>query len=111
MANRRTAGFTTLIVFICALQSGESQAKPARCYTTDDGNYPCEFVFVEGEGSFEISAGGRPTYRLIVDGPGVAYGFVDLGNRFISLPGPYYREEDEPACWFNPATETRICAW
>ena len=36
--------------------SGAAEAKRARCFSTDDGYYPCNFVATDGLGSFEISA-------------------------------------------------------
>jgi len=27
------------------------------------------------------------------------------------LPGRYLRSEDDPACWENDETETKICVW
>lgn len=86
-------------------------AKPAECFTTDDGQYACDFRLVEYNGSFAISAPGKPTYTLIMDAPGYAYGFVNFGDRNIALPGPYERETADPACWLNIETGTRICAW
>jgi hypothetical protein len=88
-----------------------AQARPARCYTTDDGNFPCEFRATARDGSFEISAPGKPTYILNVTEPGIAYGFVNLGGRNVALPGRYLRSRSEPACWDNNSTITRICAW
>lgn len=88
-----------------------AEAKPARCFTTDDGYYNCDFKGLDGSGSFRIKAGGYPTYTLEVDSPGFAYGYVEIGGRSISLPGQYVRSRDDGACWNNPETSTRICAW
>ena len=89
-----------------------AEAKPARCFTTDDGYYPCDFRGTDRDGSFEISAPGKPTFSLIVDRPGFASAFADFGTgRNVSLPGMYVRERDQPACWSNPETTTKICAW
>ena len=116
--NSRTAirSMSLPTVVICAASLSlfsltNAVAKPARCFTTDDGHYPCEFRLVEFNGSFEISAPGVPTYSMIMDAPGYAYGFVNFGDRNIALPGPYEREIDEPACWRNLETDTKICAW
>jgi len=89
------------------------QAGPATCYTTDDGTYPCLFEGVEGDGSFIISAKGKPTFTLHIVGEGVAdaYGQFEPGGRNVSLPGPYLRSEVDPACWVSMATDTEICAW
>jgi hypothetical protein len=83
----------------------------ARCATTDDGAYPCHFRTTDGSGSFAISAAGRPTYMLNISEPGVAYGFVDVGEGSVALPGRYLRSRDDRACWRNDTTRTEICAW
>lgn len=89
-----------------------AHAKPATCFTTDDGEYPCDFRGLDKAGSFTISAAGKPTYTLEVDSPGVAFGFADFGTgRNVALPGTFYRSEDDSACWDNDVTEVRICAW
>lgn len=51
------------------------------------------------------------SYSLIIERPGFASAFVNLGQRNISLPGLYVRQRTDPACWANPETETKICAW
>ncbi len=86
-------------------------AKSARCFTTDNGYYACDFKGLDGNGSFEISAAGKSTVRLIVDSPGFAFGFEQFSDRFVPLPGQYVRQRDDPACWANPETSTKICAW
>lgn len=88
-----------------------AHAKPARCFTTDDGYYPCDFRGLDRAGSFTIRAAGYPTFTLEVDRPGFAYGFVNFGDRNIPLPGQYVRSRDDGACWQNPETNTKICAW
>ena len=88
-----------------------AQAKKARCFTTDDGYFPCNFKATDDFGSFRISARGFPSYEIEVDQPGFAYGFVNLGGRNVSLPGQYVRSRDDGACWANPETSTKICAW
>lgn len=86
-------------------------AKPARCFTTDDGYYSCDFRGLDGAGSFRIRAAGYPTYTLEVDQPGFAYGYADFEGRNVPLPGQYVRSRDDGACWNNPETGTKICAW
>ncbi len=88
-----------------------SEAKPARCATTDDGAYPCAFRFTGPGGSFEISAPGKPTFQLDIVEPGVAFGFVTLDGSTVALPGRFLRSTTDRACWVNDATETSICAW
>ena len=87
-------------------------AKPARCFTTDDGYFPCDFKSLDRAGSFTISAEGKPTYTLEVDQPGFAFGFAVFGTgRNVALPGQFVRGNDDPACWNNPETDMKICAW
>lgn len=88
-----------------------ASAKPARCFTSDDGYFQCDFRGLDSLGSFRIRAAGYPTYTLEVDQPGFAYGYVNLGGRNIPLPGQYVRSRDDGACWQNPETNTKICAW
>ena len=85
-------------------------AKPALCYTSDDGEYACQFHSTGGDGSFEITAPGKPTYSLVMSEPGVAFGFVNFGDRNVALPGSYIRSDEDGACWVNDATNAKICA-
>lgn len=95
------------------LLAGPALAKDARCMTTDDGFYPCWFKATDKQGSFTISAEGKPTYDIQVESPGVAFGFVTFSEDgpFVPLPGQYLRANDDRACWDNTETDTRICAW
>ena len=87
-------------------------AKPARCFTTDDGHYDCQFRSTDSDGSFEVSAKGKPTFILIMESPGVAFGYADFGTgRNVSLPGQYIRQDTDRACWENTETNTKICVW
>ena len=92
---------------------GPAFAKGATCYTSDDGEYPCRFESLDGNGSFEISADGKPTFQVWIDRPGVATvgATYEAGGRSVALPGTYYRSEDDGACWESDATDTEICAW
>lgn len=101
------------LVFAAVVHGGwadPAQARPARCFTTDDGSFTCQFRATGRDGSFEISAPGKPTYRLTMINPGVASGFVDFGARTVALPGRYHRSRGEPGCWVNDPTRARICA-
>lgn len=102
-------GSAALMLVLAA--AAPAAAKQARCFTTDDGYYPCTFVATDRSGSFEISADGYPTYILVMNEPGFAFGFINLGNRNIPLAGKYVRQRDDGACWSNPETDTKICAW
>src|SRR3954453_892052 len=48
---------------LCVLTSA-AEARPARCFTTEDGTYACQFVAPDRQGSFRISAPGKPTVLL-----------------------------------------------
>lgn len=109
--HRHRAAEAALVLLAGLLMPQPASAKPARCFTTDDGHFACDFVATDRAGSFEISGEGVPTYALIVDEPGVASAFVNFGDRNISLPGRYLRQRDDPACWGSPETDTKICAW
>ena len=96
-----------------ALATAPAMAKDADCFTTDDGDYPCNFESLDSAGSFEISAPGKPTFQLWIDQPGAAsVGAVfEAGGRSVPLPGTYYRSDDDGACWVSDATDAEICAW
>jgi len=101
-----------LAIVLAVFFTQQAQAKPARCFTSDEGDYNCDFRAIEGDGSFIISAPNKPTYTLMMDRPGVAWGFADFGTgRNVSLPGPYFRSTRDRACWVNEDTQTKICAW
>ena len=100
-----------LCAAVFALASSTAEAKRARCFTTDDGYYACNYKKTDRAGSFEISARGKPTNILIIDRPGFAYGFVNFGPRNISIGGEFVRQRDDPACWSNPEVNVKICAW
>jgi hypothetical protein len=93
--------------------AGPAMAKDATCYTSDDGEYDCAFETLDGAGSFEISAPGKPTFQLWVEAAGVATvgATFEAGGRSVALPGTYYRSEDDGACWVSDATDAEICAW
>ena len=86
-------------------------AKPADCYTTDEGNYPCDFRGIDKAGSFLLQADGYPAVTVEIESPGVAWVFKEFGIRNVPMPGPYYRASDDRACWDNPDTGDRVCAW
>ncbi|WP_206453309.1 hypothetical protein [Aurantimonas marina] len=104
----KSAGGLAALAFVVFATGVE--AKPAKCFSTDDGYYACDFEMTDSAGSFTIEGPGV-TYILLVDSPGYASGFVNLGNRNIPLAGTYVRERDDPACWANAETNTKICAW
>src|SRR3954454_2705920 len=94
----RTAGAAGLAAFFLLCLGYAAEARPARCYTSDDGFYGCDFV-AGPQGGFTISAAGIPTVILNIDAPGVAFGFAELGGRNVPLPGRYHRSDADRACW------------
>jgi hypothetical protein len=78
-------------------------------------NVRCGFLHVrfrmtDPDGGFEIAAPGKLTYILVMSDPDVAFGFVNFGDRNVSLPGRYLRSRSEIGCWVNDLTPTKICA-
>ncbi|MCK5932291.1 MAG: carboxypeptidase regulatory-like domain-containing protein [Fulvimarina manganoxydans] len=100
----------TGLVLSGAVWADSAEAKSARCFSTDDGYFDCDFQMTDRDGSFSIEGPGV-SYSLVIERPGFASAFVNLGDRNISLPGLYVRQTTDPACWANPETETKICAW
>jgi hypothetical protein len=100
----------SVIVGVMIASSLPAYATRARCFTSDDGSYTCEFRRIGRNGSFEISARGKPTYTLEVIEPGVAFGHVTLGKHGLALPGRYLRDRMDPACWVNDSTAAKICS-
>ena len=72
-------------VLAAALAAGSlpASAKPARCFTTDDGYFSCDFKGLDRQGSFEITARGYPVYTLWVD--------VARDGRTVGTYGPQIR--------------------
>ena len=99
-----------LAAIASCLLAEAAQARPARCFTDEEGRVPCDFRATDRDGSFGITARGKPTYLLNMIEPGVAAGFMNLGTRNVALPGRYLRSRTEPGCWVNDATQTKICA-
>lgn len=95
----------------CAILAQPAMAKTVRCFTTDDGYYPCNFRGIDSAGSFTIWARGYPTLTIEVYRPGRAYGYADFGSGSRPLPGEYIRSRRDRACWDNTETGTQICAW
>ena len=94
-----------------AVITAPATAKQARCFTTDDGYFSCDFKATDKAGSFEIKGGGTPTYSLIVDSPGFANGYINFGNNGVPISGMFVRQSDDPACWNNPEMNVKLCAW
>jgi len=109
MRLRRLAGAMAL----AACLAGTAAAKDATCFTSDDGEYPCEFVSLDDAGSFEISAPGKPTFQLWMEADGVASAgaVYEPGGRSVALPGSYVRSDDDAACWVNGDLGVELCAW
>ena len=109
LSRHSATGVFLAVVALCAAVA-VAQARSARCVTTDEGSYACEFRSTGTDGSFEISARGKPTYSLVIEARDVALGFVNLGGRNTALPGRYKRSTSEPGCWVNDTTSAKICA-
>jgi hypothetical protein len=102
---------TSLAAALACASASAADTSNARCSTTDDGVYCCQFRMTDDSGSFEITAPGKPKYILNITEPGVAYGFMDLDGNSVPLPGQYLRSGSDRACWRNDSTGTEICAW
>jgi len=100
-----------LVAVAAATLAAPAEAKQARCYNTDDGWYACQFRQFGGDGSFTVSAPGRPSFTISMVGRGVADGFADYGDGNIFLPGTFYRSDEDRACWISDATNFAICAY
>ena len=76
-------------VALALSRRGGAEAKSARCFTTDDGEYDCAFVATDADGSFEITAPDKPKFSLVISEPGVAFVFGDYndGGGNVALPG------------------------
>ena len=89
-----------------------AQARLARCFTTDDGYYDCNFKATDKDGSFEINAPKQPFYAVIMDEPGLALASLNVGaGRTVPLPGKFKRNKQDLACWRNALTRVQICVW
>ena len=108
---RMRLSIVTIALAMSVLMAPAAHAKPAQCFTTDDGHYPCDFRGLDRAGSFVVKASGYPTITVEIESPGVAWVFANFGTRNVALPGPYHRARDDRACWVNPDTGSRICAW
>ena len=103
----------TFALLLAMLMVVPAVAKEARCFTSDDGEYSCDFQRLDEAGSFRISAAGKPTFELWIeaDGQGFVSAIYEEGGRAVALPGTYFRAKKDRACWKSDATETEICAW
>jgi hypothetical protein len=108
--NRRHTAFAAAMI-AAALTPSLAFAKRARCFTTDDGYFSCQFKATDRSGSFEIKGRSTPTYSLVVDRPGFAFGYVNFGNRGIPIGGMFVRQRNDPGCWNNPELDVKLCAW
>lgn len=86
-------------------------AKPARCFTTDDGYFKCDFRKTDTAGSFEIKARGKPGFSMIIEASGLASGYLRINGRGIPINGAFVRQRDDRACWNNPGQNVKICVW
>jgi hypothetical protein len=91
--------------------AGAGEARAERCFTTDEGSFQCDFRTTDRDGSFQISAPGKPTYVITMSEKDVAFGFVTSGIRVLALPGRYLRSNTERGCWLNDVTSAKICVY
>lgn len=101
------------VAMAAVLAAVPAQAKDARCFTSDDGEYACKFEALDKAGSFRISGKGKPTFEVWIDAPGQATvgATFEAGGRSVALPGIYERSQTDGACWISVETGTQICAW
>ncbi|KAF0104294.1 MAG: hypothetical protein FD163_605 [Hyphomonadaceae bacterium] len=97
---------------IAATTDVKAASRTVQCWVTDVGAYPCTFTPLYRDGSFKISARGHDTYIVEMNGSGTAHVFLQIRGqgRNISLPGIYYRDRADRACWANYDPAFRICA-
>ena len=100
-----------LLVLGGLLAASPALAKSARCYTTDEGYFPCRFTATDSDGSFELSSPDHPGFSMVMDQPGFGFGYLVDGEKSIPLSGEYVRSRDDGACWNNPETNDKVCAW
>jgi len=99
-----------LVALVAGLAHVAARARPAQCFSTDDGHYACDFHATDKDGSFEVSAKGKPTIMLNMVSPGRAEGYADFGTgRNVSLPGTYQRSTKDGACWINNSPKVQLC--
>jgi hypothetical protein len=98
------------LIAAIGLAAAPALAKSARCYTSDDGYFPCRFTATDTDGSFEIRGAGV-SFSMVMDRPGFGFGYLGLGDHSTALPGEYVRSRDDGACWNNPETNDKVCAW
>ena len=103
--------FLNALVMGLIAQQSVATAKPARCFSTDDGYFACNFIATDKRGSFEVSARGKPTYSLIVEEPGFGSAYLNFGDGGIPINGMFVRQREDPACWNNPERNVKLCAW
>jgi hypothetical protein len=96
---------------LTGLTAGLAEARPARCFTTDDGHYPCDFRPLDRKGSFSVSAPMKPGFTLWVERAGRGSVSANFGQREVGLPGIWLRRADDPACWQSDATGAVLCVW
>ena len=89
---------TAILVAAIGFTAAPALAKSARCYTSDDGYFPCRFAATDSDGSFEISGRGFG-FSMVMDKPGFGFGYLGLGDDSTALPGEYVRSRDDGACW------------
>jgi hypothetical protein len=107
----KTLGLVAVATLAIAAVATPASAKSARCYTSDDGYFPCNFTATDSDGSFEIRRRDGVGFSLVMDRPGFGFGYYLDGDDSTALPGEYVRSRDDGACWNNPENSAKVCAW
>ncbi|MCU0882744.1 MAG: hypothetical protein MUF14_08775 [Hyphomonadaceae bacterium] len=95
---------------LASLLAGTAQARPADC-TVNSTTYVCDFTQQGGDGSFTITARGKDTYILVMNGDGTAFGFFQVQGRGRNVPvaGTFVRSPADTSCWINADVGRTIC--
>ncbi len=110
-ANPLKSPLTIILFAIAMIVADAAHAQLAKCFSSDDGGYyQCEYQAIGTNGSFVISAAGKPTYTFNILKPGVAKVTMKIGTKpEEDFPGQFVPFEGQPGCWFNRETKTDLC--
>jgi hypothetical protein len=94
-----------------ASSDADARSRVVTCYVSGVGSYPCTFTPLRGDGSFRISARGRDTIYMYMEGNGSAWGERTIARTGrTAYMGGYFRVQNDRACWEHDENGTRICA-
>lgn len=96
---------------VLTFAAGAAEARPADCTVSGGNTYVCDFSQQGGDGSFTITARGKDTYILQMNGDNTAFGFLRVRGqgRNVALPGTFFRNPSDTSCWVNDVTQVSIC--